>query len=132
MNKIAAGVLVRNPIDNSLFLAIDRKKGNKLGISLPCGKLEDGETPDQTARRECREETGWNVFFGMLIPYSGINPDDGFEVWIFAADLDEDFGRVLPKSEDEGKMVWATAEELIAGPYGDLNRKILHHFGVNP
>ena len=128
--KIAAGVLTKNPIDSNLFLAFKRKKSNGSGVSLPCGKLEEGETPDQAARRECREETGWNVFFHMLMPYIGFNQDDGYEVWIYSADLDEEFGRILPKSLEEGEMVWATAEELIAGPYGEFNRQVFQHFGV--
>ena len=128
--KVAAGVLVQNPIESSLFLGFKRKKSEGSGVSLPCGKSEEEETPDQTARRECLEETGWNVFFNILKPYVGTNPDDGFQVWIFSADLDEDFGRALTKSDDEGEMVWATAEELIAGPYGEFNRQVLQHFGV--
>jgi len=128
--KVAAGVLVQNPIESSLFLGFKRKKSEGSGVSLPCGKSEDGETPDQTARRECLEETGWNVFFNILKPYVGINLDDGFQVWIFSADLDEDFGRALTKSDDEGEMVWATAEELMAGPYGEFNRQVFTHFGV--
>jgi 8-oxo-dGTP pyrophosphatase MutT (NUDIX family) len=127
--KIAAGVLVQNPLDSTLFLGFKRKKSEGSGVSLPCGKSEEGETPDQTARRECKEETGWNVFFHMLKPYIG-NNDDGFQVWIYSADLDEEFGRTLTKSVDEGEMVWATAEELISGPYGEFNRQVFAHFGV--
>jgi 8-oxo-dGTP pyrophosphatase MutT (NUDIX family) len=129
--KIAAGVLVQNPINSDLYLGFKRKKSEGSGSSLPCGKSEEGETSDQTARRECKEETGWNVFLHMLTPYIG-NNDDGFQVWIYSADLDEEFGRVLPKSADEGEMVWATAEELIAGPYGEFNRQVFLHFGVKP
>lgn len=127
--KIAAGVLVKSPVDSTLFLAFKRKKSEDAGVSLPCGKSEDGEMPDQTARRECREETGWSVFLHMLKPYIG-NNDDGFQVWVYSAALDEELGRVLPKSYDEGEMVWATAEELIAGPYGEFNRQVFQHFGV--
>lgn len=127
--KLAAGVLVKNPLEPTLFLGFKRKKSEGSGSSLPCGKSEEGETPDQTARRECKEETGWNVFLHMLTPYIG-NNDDGFQVWIYSADLDEEFGRVLPKSADEGEMVWATAQDLIDGPYGEFNRQVLQNFGV--
>ena len=127
--KIASGVLVKNPLESTLFLGFKRKKSEGSGVSLPCGKSEEGETPDQTARRECKEETGWNIFLHMLTPYVG-NNDDGFQVCIYSADLDEEFGRALPKSADEGEMLWATAEELIAGPYGEFNRQVLQHFGV--
>lgn len=128
-DKIAAGVLVRNPVNSDLYLGFKRSKSDGSGPSLPCGKSEDGETPDKTARRECKEETGWNVFFHMLNPYVGSN-DDGFQVWIYSADLDEESGRALPKFSSEGEAVWITAEELVAGPYGEFNRQVFLHFGV--
>ncbi len=128
--KVAAGVLVRNPLDSNLFLAFKRTKSGNLGVSLPCGKLEEGESPDQAARRECREETGWEVFFHLTDAFISTDEKDGYEVWIFSADLDEEVGKILPKSKDEGESVWATAEELIAGPYGEFNRQALLYFGV--
>lgn len=41
------------------ILLIDHKK---LGVWLPPGgHVDDGETPDETARREALEETGWET-----------------------------------------------------------------------
>jgi 8-oxo-dGTP pyrophosphatase MutT (NUDIX family) len=127
--KVAAGVLVQNPVDSRLYLAFRRKKSGDSGVSLPCGKSEDGEQVYQTARRECLEETGWSVFLHMLEPFCSENESDGFTVWIFSGDLDEERGKIRSKSSEEGEAVWATAEELIAGPYGEFNRRALIHFG---
>lgn len=81
--KIAAGVLVKNPNDPSLFLSFKRKKSEHGGASLPCGKADDGEAPHQTAQRECLEETGWTVFLHMLHPFVAYDEKDGYQVWIF-------------------------------------------------
>ena len=128
--KIAAGVLVRNPIELSLFLAFKRTKSDNHGASLPCGKSDNGEDPYQTARRECLEETGWTIIFHMLDPYISLDEKDGFQVWIFSADIDEELGRISPKFPREGEAIWATAEELISGPYGEFNRLALSHFNI--
>jgi len=127
--KVAAGVLVQHPNDPSLYLAFKRKKSGSSGVSLPCGKSDDEELPHQTAHRECLEETGWTVFLHMLDPFIAKDEKDEFTVWIFSADLDEESCKRLQKNPDEGDAVWATAEELIAGPYGEFNRQALINFG---
>jgi ADP-ribose pyrophosphatase YjhB (NUDIX family) len=129
--KIAAGVLIKNPLDSSLFLAFKRSKGNPDGgVSLPCGKSEWGEDPAQTAHRECLEETGWMVNLHMLEPFFSQEESDGFGVWIYSGDLNEEVPKEPPKFPEEGEVVWATAEDLISGPYGEFNRLALKHFGV--
>jgi ADP-ribose pyrophosphatase YjhB (NUDIX family) len=129
--KVAAGVLIKNPLDSSLFLAFKRSKGNPDGgVSLPCGKSEWGEDPAQTAHRECLEETGWMVNLHMLEPFFSQEESDGFGVWIYSGDLNEEVPRESLKFPEEGEVVWATAEDLISGPYGEFNRLALKHFGV--
>jgi len=129
--KVAAGVLIKNPLDSSLFLAFKRSKGNPDGgVSLPCGKSEWGEDPAQTAHRECLEETGWMVNLHMLEPFFSQEESDGFGVWIYSGDLNEEVPKEPPKFPEEGEVVWATAEDLISGPYGEFNRLALKHFGA--
>lgn len=53
----AAGTILRTPDGRALFLK--RAKGDHAGKwAFPAGKIEDGETPEQAARRETEEETG--------------------------------------------------------------------------
>ncbi len=127
--KVAAGVLVSNPNNSDLYLAFKRTKSNDSGVSLPCGKSEPGESPHQTAHRECLEETGWSVFLHMLDPFSAKDERDGFTVWIFSGDLDEESAKMPQKFPEEGSVVWASKEELMSGPYGEFNRLALIHFG---
>ena len=54
----AAGVLYVS--GNSVLLLKRTAKGDQEGVwAFPGGKLEDGETPEQAARRESEEETGF-------------------------------------------------------------------------
>lgn len=53
---IAAGGIV---MQNGRVLLVYRPRYNDW--SLPKGKLDDGESPLETAIREVREETGWEV-----------------------------------------------------------------------
>jgi len=51
-------------------------KHKKLGLWLPPGgHIDDGETPDEAALREVREETGLTADF--VVPTRGPNPADG-------------------------------------------------------
>ncbi|MBI3564572.1 MAG: NUDIX domain-containing protein [Elusimicrobia bacterium] len=51
-------------------------KHKKLGLWLPPGgHIDDGETPDQAALREVREETGLAADF--VVPTRGPDPADG-------------------------------------------------------
>jgi 8-oxo-dGTP pyrophosphatase MutT (NUDIX family) len=53
----AAGVLLRTKDNRALFMR--RAQGDHAGTwAFPAGKIEDGETPEQAARRETEEETG--------------------------------------------------------------------------
>lgn len=128
--RVAAGVLVKNPNDPSLFLSFKRKKSEGGGASLPCGKSDEGEAPHQTAQRECLEETGWTIFLHMLHPFVAYDEKDGYQVWIFSGDLDEEEYKISPAFPDEGEVCWATAQDLIDGPYGEFNRQALAHFGI--
>lgn len=128
--KIAAGVLVQNPDNPNLFLSIIKDRNNPSGgCSLPCGKLESNELPYQAAQRECLEETGYTIQFPMLMPFVHKNIKDGFMVWIYLSHLSEDILPIKPKDPKEGEVVWSTIDDLLSGPYADLNRLALINFG---
>jgi 8-oxo-dGTP pyrophosphatase MutT (NUDIX family) len=128
--KIAAGVLIKNPDDSNLFLALKKKNNNPDGsLSLPCGKLEDDELPHHGARRECLEETGYSVIIPMINPYLGHDRVNNNIVWVYFAEIDDSFPAEKPQEPAEGEVVWATAEELSLGYFGEINKPVLKYFG---
>ncbi|GGG10793.1 NUDIX hydrolase [Paenibacillus abyssi] len=56
MKEISAGGVVFRRVDNQLHIQLIQDRYGK--ISLPKGKMEPGETIEQTALREIVEETG--------------------------------------------------------------------------
>lgn len=66
MKEISVGsVLIAQ---NGRFLFINAKKGSPKGLwNNPGGKLEEGESLEEAAKREAFEETGYEVKLGRLI-----------------------------------------------------------------
>lgn len=57
----AAGIVVVSPERGLLMIWRHRFLPDTWGWEIPAGAIEAGEDPAQAARRECHEETGWQV-----------------------------------------------------------------------
>lgn len=57
----AAGMVVLHPDRGVLMIWRHRFLPDTWGWEIPGGAIDSGESPEQTARRECLEETGWAV-----------------------------------------------------------------------
>ncbi|MGI6178303.1 MAG: NUDIX hydrolase [Eubacterium sp.] len=63
-----------------------RKPAGRVMLEIPAGKRDPGETPEETARRELKEETGYSA--KEFIPLTKIYPSPGYTeevLYIFLA-----------------------------------------------
>jgi len=114
------------------ILAVSRRyDSSKFG--LPGGKLEEGESTSDAARRETLEETGVKVTACDLI-YTRVEKkhnDSGedFNTHCFYATEFDDSG--LVKSSEEGTVKWMSSSELTSmehGAFPDYNSKTIESF----
>ncbi len=103
----AAGVLFLTPDDRVLLLR-RTDVGDHAGTwSTPGGKIEDGETPEQAARRECQEEIGREP--GEIAELCR-RQRDGVDFVTFLARVEEPFA---PKLNDEHDQYdWTPISDL--------------------
>lgn len=86
-------------------------------LELPSGHVDDGQTPEESARRELREETGFTSsaweFLGTLLSDTGRNEN---RTWCYLASA------VSPPAQD-----WApeTGVETIVSPIEEVHDLIL-------
>lgn len=118
-NKAAAVVLRRGP----KILGFVRSDNQEIG--LPCGGIQEGETPEQAAVRECYEETGYHVKVSGG-PYVGFC--DGALVYTFL--VEEDGDSEAPTHPHEGTPAWVSPRELTKGLYGHYNMQVFKQFEI--
>jgi ADP-ribose pyrophosphatase len=77
------------PVDADGMVHLVRQYRHAVGewlLEVPAGKLEAGESPTESARREVEEETGYRA--GTLLPLGSIWTTPGFtdeRIWLYAA-----------------------------------------------
>jgi len=107
-----AGIALITPQDECLFLLRSPSSNHPGEWDLPGGRADDGETPEQTAKRETREEIG-ALPYGQLekIADTSSKDDSGKEVdfLTFKMRIMHKFTPKLDKSEHTA-FKWATLE----------------------
>lgn len=100
------------------ILGVSRKH-NKNDFGLPGGKVDRGETDEEAAIREVKEETGLIVSNLRVI----FEDTDDHEYWTvcFLADYSGDIS-----SKEEGSVKWIDRDTLLSGCFGGYNKKLLN------
>lgn len=108
----ASGVVVHDPAQGVLLLWRHRFITDTWGWEVPAGGVDPGETPEQAAAREVREETGYVAealrHLGSYAPSNGAT-DQVFHV--FTASGAHHVGEPTDPSESE-KIEWVPLDDV--------------------
>ncbi len=87
-------------------------KSNKGKWNLPCGRLQPGESFEQAARREGREESGFQLELGRLVHIGHrADSDNPYVILIYAAAATKFIAS--PDPEEIVTVDWFTYDEII-------------------
>ena len=116
--KVTAGILSR---DGRVLIA-RRKPGEHMGgkWEFPGGKIEEGESPEQSLCRELEEELDLRARVGQLlcrVPYEG----DGISLELMVYRVDDFEG--TPVLREHQEIRWVSPRELRSYELADSDRK---------
>jgi len=125
----AAGTVFVSPEGRVLLLHRDPKEENYGGHwGLPGGKAEDGETPEEAARRETKEETGYEHKGGLKV-LDRVRTPNGMIFTTFAAPVEKEFAPEMADGEHTG-FTWSDLQHLPQPLHPNVARVLGDHIGV--
>ena len=106
----------------------DRKPGdmNEGKWISPGGKVEEGETPDECVVREVFEETGLTIENPRLCGVKEWENSDGSRYMVLLYKTDKFSGELHDSAE--GRVFWATREEILTMPMTEHFDKLMEVF----
>jgi 8-oxo-dGTP pyrophosphatase MutT (NUDIX family) len=115
----ASGCVVHDPDRGVLLLWRHRFITDTWGWEIPAGAVDDGESPDEAAAREVREETGWQP--GPLEHLVSYQPSNGLSdqrFHVFLARGAEHVGDPIDVGESE-RIEWRSPSDVRADIAGN-------------
>jgi len=122
----AAGAIIMHK-DQILLLRRSTKETSKHGMwELPGGKLEDGETPEQAATIEAKEESGLDI---EIKGKAGAHADHGKEK-VYHAFLAEpkNVNQEVKLSEEHDESLWVSLDQALSMREDELSHHAKYFF----
>ncbi|MHB1266296.1 MAG: NUDIX hydrolase [Acidithiobacillus ferriphilus] len=114
-----AGILIEAPGPRYLLL----RRNDRNEWEGPGGHIEPGETPEEAARRECREEIGWKPT-GKLTEIDR-NQHKDVDYTLFLCRVRREF-RPSALNHEHDRYGWFDADDLPSGTHPKLRQVIEH------
>ncbi|WP_409472289.1 NUDIX hydrolase [Streptomyces sp. HC307] len=109
----ASVVVARDSDDRVAILSADFPRHGGEHLFLPGGRREDGETPEQCARRELREEAGVTADVWRSLGSYAITLDSAARVHLYEATSLTCGPQELTPSEEGFKLMWMAAADAL-------------------
>lgn len=107
----AAGVLVEDPERGVLAIWRHRFLSDEWAYEVPAGMIDPGESPEQAARRECIEESGWDPGPLELVQrYHPIAGQSAQTFWVFRSDSATLVGE--PVGMETTRVDWLSSDQV--------------------
>jgi 8-oxo-dGTP pyrophosphatase MutT (NUDIX family) len=112
MPNKAAGTVVFDPRRGVLLLWRHRFITDSWGWEIPAGRIDPGESPEEAARRETREETGWEP--GPLRALLSYFPTNGLSDQVFHCFIADGATQLGPPSDpsESERIAWVAISEV--------------------
>jgi 8-oxo-dGTP diphosphatase len=117
---VTAGIIERD----GLVLIARRKPGKHMGgkWEFPGGKIEPGETPEQSLERELEEELALRVEVGPFLCLASFE-GDGISLELLVYRIDGVTG--IPELRDHQEIRWVKPAELSSFDLADSDRRVV-------
>ena len=112
--------------DGDRVLVQDRTDPDWPGVTFPGGHVESGESFCASVIREVYEETGLTIEQPRLCGVKEWENSDGSRYVVLLYRADKFSGEI--KSSDEGRVFWATREEILSLPMTEHFDKMMEVF----
>ncbi|ULH14951.1 NUDIX hydrolase [Deinococcus sp. KNUC1210] len=112
-HKSAVCILALNEHGQMLCVRQMRRAIGQHSVEAPAGLIDEGETPEQAARRELQEETGLDADMELLTRFYSSPGFCDEELYVFRANNMRE-SRLPMDDDEEIEVLWLTPGEVLS------------------